>query len=196
MKTIRLILIIFAISIIAWLFILDFVPGEKLELSYDFCHPTPMLTELSPGNRLWSIDKSNGECWQRIASSPVYFDSRAPQYFDRAKVEIKYKKPADEEFQLGPQTKKGEWQWLLQDIEQQATDGDWQIGSAEFNLNGIYQNSPHLRWLISAPAIEENKQVIYLSHLKIIYYKQPLSLSNFTSQVKSYLRKMVRNYSN
>ena len=180
------------IIILAWLFILDFVPGETLEIKYNFCKKTPMVTELSPGNRLWPIEKLDDECWQKIAASPVYFDTRAPQYFERAVVEVKYKNPDSEKFQLGPQTKKDEWLWLLKNIEPQNQNNNWTIGKAEFDLQGVFQNFSHMRWLISAPDAEENKNVIWVSEIQITFYKDALGFDNFIEQVKSYLRKIVR----
>ena len=191
-RNIKIILFIVIITILLWLFILDFVPGEKLEINYNFCERKPMITELSPGDRLWPIKKINNNCSQDIAASPVYFDTRAPQYFDSAKVEIKYKNLNNQEFKLGPQIIKDEWMWQLQDVIEIDKIGEWQTGKAEFNLNNIYQNSNVMRWLISAPTIEENKTIITISKIKIIFYKQPVNFSNFLEQIKSYLRKIVR----
>ncbi len=184
MKTLRIILILIILAILIWLFVLDFVPGDKLEINYDFCNRESMITELSPGNRLWPIKEVNNECYQDIASSPVYFDIRVPQHFNSAEIEIKYIKPENEEFKIGPQVVKDEWVWTLEDVQEN--------GKAEFNLENLYQNSPVMRWLISAPTVEENKQVISVSNIKIVLYKDKLNSSNFLEQVKGYIRKIIR----
>lgn len=150
------------------------------------------MSELSPGDRLFPIEKFDGWCQQRIAGSPVYFDVRTPQYFDRAVVEVKYKNPAGQKFQFGPQTIKNEWQWLLIDIKEIGKEGEWQIGRAEFDLRGVYQNSPMMRWLISAPEIEKVGQPIIISEIKITFEKEKVNFGNLGEQVKDYLRKIVR----
>ena len=171
---------------------IDFVPGKSLKINYDFCHQEVMLTELSPGDRLFEIEDNGEECWQRMAKSPVYFDVRVPQYFDKAVLKLKYQNPAGEEFKVGPQTVKDEWLWMLSNIEQIGTEGKWQVGRAEFDLRRVYQNSPVMRWLISAPTLEENGEIIKIGEIEIEFYKGPLSVNNLWGQIKSYLRKIIR----
>jgi hypothetical protein len=192
MKILRIIFILIILVILIWLFVLDFVPGEKLEINYDFCNKESMITELSPGNRLWSIKEVNNECFQDIAASPVYFDIRVPQYFNSAEIEVKYIKSDGEEFKIGPQVIKNEWIWMLQDIQEIEKIGESQIGKAQFNLENVYQNSNIMRWLISAPTVEENKEVISISNIKIVLYKDKLNSSNFIEQIKTYVRKIIR----
>ncbi|MFH1456830.1 MAG: hypothetical protein ABIF17_01805 [Patescibacteria group bacterium] len=191
-RNIKIILFIVIVTILLWLLVLDFVPGEKLEINYDFCSQKQMITGLSPGNRLWPIKKIHNDCLQEIAISPVYFDTRVPQYFNFVEVEVKYKKPDSEVFQIGPQIAKDEWIWMLQDIKHKNLDGDWEIGVAKFDLLGVYQSSTVMRWLISAPTIEENKNVVAISNIKITFYKDRLNFANFLGQFKNYLRKIVR----
>ncbi|MFH1610752.1 MAG: hypothetical protein ABIA91_02565 [Patescibacteria group bacterium] len=192
MKILRIFLILIILVALIWLFVLDFVPGEKLEINYDFCNKESMITELSPGDRLWPIKKVNNECFQDIAASPVYFDIRVPQYFNSAEIEVKYIKPDNEEFKIGPQVKKDEWIWMLEDIQEIEKNGESKIGKAEFNLENIYQNSSVMRWLISASTVEENKQVISISNIKIVLYKDRLSVDNLLQQIKSYVKKIIR----
>ena len=192
MKILRIILILIILIILIWLFILDFVPGEKLEINYSFCNKESMITELSPGNRLWPIKKINDECFQDIASSPVYFDIRVPQYFNSTEIEVRYIKLENEEFKIGPQVTKDEWVWMLENIQETEIIGGWQIGKAQFDLENVYQNSPIMRWLISAPTVEENKQVISVSNIKITLHKDKLNSSNFLEQIKTYIRKIIR----
>lgn len=187
-----IILIIIIILAFCWLFYLDFVPGENFSVSYNFCEKQAKVSELSPGDRLFPIEKFSGWCQQKIAGSPVYFDVRTPQYFKSAMVEVKYKNPAGQKFQFGPQTIKNEWQWLLVDVEEIGEEGEWTIGRAEFDLRGVYQNSPMMRWLVSAPDIEKAGQPITISEIKITFEKDKLNFDNFWEQIKSYLRKIVR----
>jgi len=186
------ILIIIILIAFGWFLVLDFVPGSNFVVFYNFCDKQAKVTELSPGDRLFPIEKFEGWCQQKIAASPVYFDVRVPQYFTKATVEVKYKNTAGQKFQFGPQTIKNEWQWLLVDVKQIGTEGEWQIGRAEFDLRGVYQNSPRMRWLVSAPEIEKVGQPIVISEIKITFEKEKLSFGNFGEQVKSYLRKIIR----
>ena len=191
MKILRVVLVLIILIILVWLFVLDFVPGEKLEINYDFCNRESRITELSPGNRLCPIKKVDNECFQNIASSPVYFDIRVPQYFNSAEIEVKYIKSDGEEFKIGPQVVKDEWVWMLKNIQEVEKRSKWQVGKAEFDLKNIYQNSSVMRWIISAPTVEENKTIISLSEIKIVLYKDKIDNSNFLEQVKSYFKKII-----
>jgi hypothetical protein len=186
---ILLIIILFAFG---WFFYLDFVPGKSFFVDYNFCYNGAKITELSPGDRLFPIEKFDNFCQQKIAISPVYFDVRTPQYFDKAILEVKYKNLAEQKFQFGPQTIKNEWQWFLVDVKQTEKEGDWQIGRAEFDLRGVYQNLTVMRWLISAPDIEKIGKPIIISEIKITFEKEKLNFGNLIEQVKSYVRKIIR----
>ena len=192
MKFEKWILIIIILLAFGWLFYLDFVPGDSFMASYDFCSATSRVTELSPGNRLWPLEKNNNECWQRIGDSPVYFYARTPQKFERAVVTIKFKNPVGQKFQVGPQVVKDEWQWRLQDIAEIKKEGEWSVAILNFDLENIYQNANHMRWLISAPEVLEKKELLAVSEISIRWEKEKLNFSNLGEQIKSYLRKIIR----
>lgn len=186
------ILVIIILIVFGWLFCLDFVPGKNFVVFYDFCEKQLKVTELSPGDRLFPIEKFDFWCQQKIAASPVYFDVRVPQVFTKATVEVKYKNPAGQKFQFGPQTIKNEWQWLLIDVKPIRTEGEWTVGQAEFDLRGVYQNSPRMRWLVSLPEIDKTGQVVAIKEIKITFEKEKLNFSNLGEQVRGYLRKIIR----
>lgn len=192
MRLVKIFLILFFIILTFWLLWFDFVPGKSLAVNYDFCTTSRMLTEFSPGDRLWPVEKGGGECWQRMAKSPVYFDVRTPQVFKTAEVEIKYKNLGKEKFQIGPQIVKNEWQWVLVDILPTEQRGEWQVARINFDLSQVYQGAPMMRWLISAPTIEQNQQNIVISTIKIVFKKDQFSFANATEQIKNYLRKIKR----
>jgi hypothetical protein len=192
MKFEKLILAIIILVVFGWLLVLDFVPGSNFVVFYDFCKKQAKVTELSPGDRLFPIEKFDNWCQQKVAASPVYFDVRVPQYFIKATVEVKYKNLAGQKFQFGPQTIKNEWQWLLVDVKETGKEGEWTVGRAEFDLRGVYQNSPRMRWLVSLPEIEKTGQVVVIKEIKITFEKDKLDFNNLSEQVKGYLRKIIR----
>ncbi len=191
-RLVKIFLILFFIALTVWLLWFDFVPGKNLVVNYDFCTTSPMLTEFSPGDRLWPVEKTQEGCWQKMAKSPVYFDVRTPQVFKTAEVEIKYKNLGEEKFQIGPQIIKNEWQWFLVDILPTEQTGEWQVVKINFNLENVYQGAPMMRWLVSAPNLEQNQQSIVIGAIKIVFQKDRLSFVNVTEQIKNYLRKIKR----
>ncbi len=187
-KHIKIILVALPVIILGTLLYQDFNPRGYLKVSYDFCHPTPFISKLSPHGRVLDIQHNGGECSQSMVIDPVYFDVRLPQNFARAVIRVWYRKSAETPLRLGPVIDLQNWQWQLKDINYQFTDGAWTVGGAVYDLSNVSLDRNNLRFLISSPQHDVHQQNIVFKRLEIEFFKQPLSRRNFFHRFKDWLK--------
>ncbi|HAH04090.1 MAG: hypothetical protein UV78_C0011G0010 [Parcubacteria group bacterium GW2011_GWA2_43_17] len=118
-------IIIAPFLVLGWLIKKDLVTDGQVEFVYDFRQDSPAITNLFPANRLSSVyrDTANDFFWQEVNAEPVYFETRLPQTFDRATVEITYQNKNLPLVQVGLQTL-GEtaWNYDFKPLENQLVD--------------------------------------------------------------------------
>jgi hypothetical protein len=104
------------------LVIKDLVPGGQLEFIYDFSTDSPVITNLFPANRLSEINrvKDTDSYWQQLEEEPVYFETRLPQKFDTAEVELVYQNKNQPLIQVGLRTLgENDWNYYFKPLENQ-----------------------------------------------------------------------------
>ena len=178
----------------AILFYKDFNPRGYLKVDYDFCHPTPFISEFSPHGRVLDIQKNRGECTQKMVIDPVYFDVRLPQKFNSARLKLWYKKNSQTPLKIGPAQNLNAWQWQLKDIHYYTTRDNWQLGIADYNLKKIKMDSNVLRFLISSPGLDSNGKEIIFNKIQIEFLKEPLSAANWKQRIKEWLASFKFNW--
>ncbi len=128
-KVTRIIIIILPFIILGFLIKKDLVLSGHLEFVYDFSEDSPVITNLFPANRMsetYQI-KNTENFWQQIQQEPVYFETRLPQKFDTAEVEIIYKNNSQPLVQVGLRTLgSNDWSYDFKPLENQLLDDlDW-----------------------------------------------------------------------
>lgn len=112
-----------------WLVYSNAVVDGKLFMVKDFCKEPDFISNLYPENRVGSVEKELGNCFQRIFVEPVYFKAKVPRTFSKARVTVVYKNPDQLIFQLGLMKKRInplDWDFTLQLIENKVFDNlDW-----------------------------------------------------------------------
>src|SRR3989339_1605267 len=125
----RIIIIILPFFILGILVAKDLVPGGHLEFTYDFSTDSPVVTNLFPANRLSEINRVNNtdSYWQQLEAEPVYFETRLPQKFETAEVELVYQNKSQPLIQVGLRTLgENEWNYYFKPLENQLLDRlDW-----------------------------------------------------------------------
>ncbi|MFA6304861.1 MAG: hypothetical protein WCV73_00035 [Patescibacteria group bacterium] len=124
-KITRVIIIIAPFVILGILIKKDLVLSGHLEFTYNFKHDSPALTNLFPANRLSPIYqvKGNGVAWQQILQEPVYFETRIPQKFATATLEITYQNTTQPLVQVGLRNSgDDEWNYDFKPLENQLLD--------------------------------------------------------------------------
>ncbi len=187
-KYIKMILILTPIVGLAFLFYKDFNPAGYLKVDYDFCHPTPFVSKLSPHGRVLDVQKNGNNCYQTMVIDPVYFDVRLPQRFQQVKLKIWYKKAASTPLFLGVAQNIANWQWRMKEIVYQRSFDGWQLGSAVYNLSSIVLDKHNLRFIISSPQLNKDRQQIIFKHIQIEFFTAPLSSNNFWSRCRNWLQ--------
>ncbi|MBU1037214.1 hypothetical protein KKF32_04255 [Patescibacteria group bacterium] len=128
-KITRVIIIIAPVLLLFWLVQKDLVKNGRLEFIYDFSEDSPTITNLFPANRLSQINKivKTNSYWQQLEKEPVYFETRLPQTFATAIVEVTYKNDTQPLIQLGLETMgENEWNYDFKPLENQLLDNlDW-----------------------------------------------------------------------
>ena len=128
-KITGVIIIILPILILGILIKKDLVQSGQIEFIYDFSQDSAVITNLFPANRLSEINqiKEANNFWQQINKEPVYFETRLPQTFKSAIVEVVYKNQNQPLIQLGLRTMgESEWNYDFKPLENQILDDlDW-----------------------------------------------------------------------
>ncbi len=187
-KFIKAVLISVPVILLAVLLYKDFNPSGYLKISYDFCHPTPFISKLSPHGRVLDIQHNRGECSQQMVIDPVYFDVRLPQRFERAVLKIWYRKDPRQALKIGPAVDLQQWQWQLKTINYQFSDNAWLVGVASYDLSSVQLDRHNLRFLISSPGLDRQQQRIIFKRLEIEFFNPPLNRQNFWQRFKAWLK--------
>lgn len=185
---IRLTLILIPVVLLAFLLYKDFNPSGQLKVNYDFCSPTPFISEFSPHGRVLDINKMKGECTQAMVIDPVYFDVRLPQKFDSAKLTVWYGKKSATKLLIGPAVNLALWQWDLISINSENNNGNWQLGNATYDLRYLKLDNNNLRFLISSPGLDTAGERIIFKKLEIQFQKERLNSDNWPWRLKDWLK--------
>ncbi len=144
---------------------LYFIDSRKgFLIDYNFCKSsTGRITGLTPYGRVEPIDKE--KCIQRMVLDPVYFDVNVPRKYKKAEVYIDY--ISDVDFRLGVEKNIQRWEWKFS--EPTITNlGDYKRALFVFSLDEI-DFSKKLRFIISAPSLQNNKRSIDFYNLKVMF---------------------------
>ncbi len=121
----KVIIIIAPFLILGFLIKKDLVFSGHLEFVYDFSKGSPAITNLFPADRMSPINQIAGteNHWQQIEQEPVYFETRVPQTFKKATVEIIFKNQNQPLIQVGLRTiGAGDWNYDFRPLENQILD--------------------------------------------------------------------------
>ncbi len=191
-RYLRIILILIPVLLLTYLFYKDLNPSGQLKISYDFCSPTPFISEFSPHGRVLDIEKnkttSSKEYYQKMVIDPVYFDVRLPQKFTTAQLTVWYQKKPATVLKIGPAVELSLWQWQLEDINFWHGDNGWSVGSADYDLTNLKLDNGRLRFLVSSPGLDKNNGEIIFKKIKIEFQKDPLSADNWPWRLKDWFK--------
>lgn len=187
-KYIRLILILIPLIILAGLIYQDINPQGYLKLSYDFCQPTPFISEFSPHGRVLDVQENETGCTQAMVIDPVYFDLRLPQRFDEVRIKLWYQKDPSTPLQIGPAIDLDSWEWQLQDIHYLKTKDGWLFGQASYDLTELKLDRNRLRFLISSPGLDMGHGEIVFHRLELDLIKAPLTLNNWITRLNDWFK--------
>lgn len=174
--TIKFFIILAPFIIFGYLLSKDFVLSGKLEIVHNFEKDQAMISQLIPYGR---AKVENGKV--QINSEPVYFDVRTPQKFSKAKIKIKIQKNSPD-FKVGVKTGEN-WNFDFPNGRVPVATGgsvkavivdenqDWKIGEWNFDLKNAFINKYNLRFIISAPELNDSEKKIILDEIKVIYEK-------------------------
>lgn len=197
-------LIILPILGLAWLIKRDLVISGRLEVVYDFSDESPLITTLFPAKRLSEIEQlSKTEFSQQINKEPVYFETRLPQNFKTAVVEMVYQNTNLPLVQIGLRVKgKSDWNYYFQPLNSSSTvsylitdyrlpqlEDGWKVGQVRFNLASAEILNRKLRFAISAPGLNQtDDKSLTVKKIKVALTKEPLTWPDFYQQFKNYLK--------
>lgn len=198
------VLILLPFLILGWLIKKDLVISGRLSLVYDFSHESPLITDLFPAKRLTEIKRlSESEFSQSLLGEPVYFETRVPQNFKAATVEMIYQNQAVPLVQIGLRViGKGDWNYYFQPFGASSTvdalaidyrlpqlEDGWQAGQARFDLTNAEILNRKLRFAISAPGLKpSDNQSLIIKKIKVTLIKEPLTWPEFVRQFKDYFK--------
>ncbi len=169
-----------------YFFVRDLNPSGKLSVNYDFCRPSPYVSELSPKGRVLDIERVEGYCFQRMVIDPVYVDVRLPQRYDAVTVSAVFKKSRDQALVFGVRTSLYEWQWKMESLVSD-THEDWQTQAVRFDISQIPLDQRRIRFIISSPSLGDSGTDIAFREFKFTFEKPPLG----RAMVKRWLASFV-----
>ncbi|MBT3690578.1 hypothetical protein HN800_03150 [bacterium] len=125
----KIIIIIIPFILLAFLINKDLVRSGTISFVYDFSQDSPVITNLFPANRMSDVNKVKDFdiYWQSINNEPVYFETRLPQTFDKAEVEVMYQNNDLPLIQIGLNNMgSNEWNYDFKPLENKLLDNlDW-----------------------------------------------------------------------
>ena len=125
----RVLLAVLVILFFGLLFLKNLVPEGKMFLNKNFCEKSKFISDLYPPERVYPVEKKNGECFQSFYNEPVYFKVNIPKIFNLVKVKIVYRNENQPLVQLGVLRKRDEatdWNFQLKLIENKIFDNlEW-----------------------------------------------------------------------
>src|SRR3989339_687741 len=122
----KIAVIVTPVILLGWLVKQDLALSGQLEFTYDFSKDSAAITNLFPANRLTPVTFNKSGFWQTIKQEPVYFETRLPQKFNTAQVEVVYQNSTEPLVQLGLKTLGDEWSYDFKPLENQLLDKlDW-----------------------------------------------------------------------
>lgn len=184
-------------------------PDGILEVNYDFCRKeTAFFSGLSPQGRVLDIEElesykpsSAVKCFQRMVIDPVYFDVRLPQTYRWAEIGYVYKKSEGQPLSIGVRTSQVGWAWQFGNktksslvsysresetvSEMEEGTANWREEAVEIDLAKAVYVRKRLRFIISAPGLDQSGQEIVLANIKIKFVKEPVSRENFIPRLKN-----------
>ncbi|MFA4873236.1 MAG: hypothetical protein WC659_04860 [Patescibacteria group bacterium] len=170
-----------------YFFIRDLNPSGARDIKYDFCRPSPYVSELSPLGRVLAIEKTEDFCYQRMVIDPVYVDVRLPQSYDAVTVSAVYKKPRSQTLSLGVRASLYEWQWKMETLIS-AVHNDWQTQEVHFDITALPLERRRIRFIISSPGLGDSGKEIEFRELTFKFNKQPFNLGMVKRWLKSFVR--------
>ena len=191
-KVWRLFLIIAAVTWFGWLTWQDIAPSDEFKTRYDFTDDSPFIKRLWPPFRLSELMIVNADGQQIILGDPVHLDVLPPRLFQTAVLTVFFKNPANNDWRAGLLHQSEPWQVELKPFELSAMElrlGDWQKGEATFDLTKL-PNQERLKFLLSAPGIEDQENGITVTAVEVTLLKEPITWDNaFTKTVDYFIAK-------
>lgn len=162
----------------AWLIWRDLAPSGQFIAVNDLKHYYPYVSPLYPVGRLGEPVK-DGNLWKRqVKAEPVYFDVRLPRRMNEAKVSMLYATNGPSP-RLGLKIGKGTaWQYDIQSLSIGSDSSNGTFGEAIFSLTHAAIENGRLRFIISAPAINEPKAVLEIKRIEIKLTGEKLRLAD------------------
>lgn len=182
----RLLLIAIPVAVFFWLLAQDLAISGKLVMTYDFSHDSPFVKRLWPPGRLRTIsyDTKIDDAFQSMFADPVTFDVKLPRAFERATVDLLYKKDPEQTLSIGMRTDPKAWAWDIRPIMPVDSEGSWTVGRVQFNdLSAADFSNSRLHFLLNAPGLSEARREILLTEIRVIVEKEPLTFTRFFSRL-------------
>ena len=161
LNLITIFLVSAAVGLGLWLVNKNFPASGFLEISAVLGQDRPAISRLGPDPR---VKLENGV--QAIIEGPVYFDLRAPRWFNQAHLEITYW-PAGRTFKALGGKVADPWSYLIKEpLAVVAEENNWQTAIFEFDLNQLLSQKNVKRFVFDTQG--ETGQLLWLKSIKVI----------------------------
>lgn len=81
--------------------------------------------------------------------------------------------------------------FLLTSYQPPVLEGDWQKATINFDLTDARIVNRKLRWMLSAPEMNDLNDKIKIKEIKITYFKEPIKWDEFFPKIINYLKKFL-----
>ena len=167
------------VAMAAWLIWRDLAPRGQLVAVYDLKHYQPNISPLYPVGRLGEPVAAGGAWKRQVKAEPVYFDVRLPRSMEQARVRLLYETN-------GPSPRLGlkigqtnNWSYDLQSLSTVSAADNLTAGEVVFGLTGAAVENRRMRFMISAPAVNNQGIILEIGRVEVTLIGHPLSLTNF-----------------
>ncbi|MFA6146250.1 MAG: hypothetical protein WC697_02930 [Patescibacteria group bacterium] len=190
LKIYTILLIIGVLVFFGWLIYKNLAITGKIFVVNDFCNKSQFIPNLYPEDRVGTLEKENGICFQRIFTEPVYFKVNASRTFSKAKIKIIYENEGKSIIQLGLMKRKItplDWRYDLQSADNHISKDNIEEQNAEFSV-GLDNITDHsLEFIISASGLNEGGQEIKIRRIEVELSRSPENWQAIFTDLKNYL---------
>jgi len=175
---VRGLLVLTPVAVVAWLIWRDFAPNGQLFVANDLKHYHPYISSLYPLGRLGEPVAIEGVWKRQVNAEPVYFDVRLPRRMEQARVRLLYQTNGPSP-RLGLKIGQiGNWSYDLQSLSTISMADNWTAGEVIFRLAGAAVEDGSLRFMISAPTVNDQGIMLEVRRVEVTLIDQPLQLAD------------------
>lgn len=179
------------VAVAAWLIWRDLAPNGQSVVVSDLKHYHPYISSLYPLGRLGEPVAIGGEWKRQVNGEPVYFDVHLPRSMEQARVRLLYQTNGPSP-RLGLKTGQGTaWLYDIQSLSIGSDSSNGTFGEAVFNLTHAAIENGRLRFIISAPAINEPEAVLEIKRIEIKLTGEKLRLADLAGIVRRKIDRLL-----